>query len=79
MLKLKTRAYRCNVVDVTTGDYVEIKSKWVKIVSNDVYHASENPIPQTWNVVCEDGKTYGPKQTGRFARATDLEEVPDAP
>jgi hypothetical protein len=76
MLKLKTRAYRCNVMNVTSGDYVDVGGTWIKIVSNDAYGLPENPLPKTWSVVCEDGKTYGPAKTKRFARVSDLEDVP---
>lgn len=79
MLKLKTRAYSCNVSDVTAGDYIEVKSKWVKIVSNTAYGAPKHPMPLGWSVVAEGGETYGDKSPVRFARASDLEEVPDVP
>jgi len=79
MLKLKTRAYSCNVNDVTTGDYIEVKSVWVKIVSNTAHGLPKSPMPLGWTVTAENGKSYGHKDPVRFARATDLEEVPDAP
>ena len=79
MLKLKTRAKGCNVNDVNTGDYIEVRSVWTKIVSNTAYGLPRLPMPLGWTVVAENGKSYGHKDPVRFAKASDLEEVPDVP
>ncbi len=70
MTKRREDAETRSCTEVGPGDYVNVRGRWHKIVSNTAYKSET--VPRLWDIVLEDGRTVSMFDVRLYAKAEDM-------